>query len=255
MLPINSSAQSQQLRVGHCVVLSLHRLGQNMALEQAEEALPFLLPIEHPTRRPETDVPPNRDGRFYWLIVLSTSCATALISTLLWILVLSLYSPVLNHLPQNTASSITKTTCGSNYSTAIENQCVFQLWSYSWVPPECFDKELNEQFLALRESEDWHYYSSRFPPVPVPLETVLTGTRNDLWSTWGQHYWHCAFYQRKFFRIIEQHGEGSTEFLKMTNRDLDQHHGIHCQEWLAKPDTYPWDRVMINLTVGYHSCS
>lgn len=49
--------------------------------------------------------------------------------------------------------------------------------------------------------------------------------------------------------------EGEKEALKMTNRDLEEHHRVHCQEWLSDPKKYPWDKVNITLTVGYHFCS
>jgi len=57
----------------------------------------------------------------------------------------------------------------------------------------------------------------------VPLESIIEGNRYDLYSTWGQHFWHCAFYQRKFFRVVEESGDdngmqgiGRKKALKMT---------------------------------------
>lgn len=55
----------------------------------------------------------------------------------------------------------------------------------------------------------------------VALEQVMTGTRNDLMSTFGRHYWHCAFYQRRVFRLVESFGGDTAEAMRMTNRDLE----------------------------------
>jgi hypothetical protein len=233
-----------------------------MASEKKEEAIPFL-PSAEPGEDFVTDIPhtqsQNQERRTWWIVVLSV-CVGATLSSLLWLVVwgfldLKLNSDLSHSRFSPVATPTSTTNCGSSYAEATANNCSFQLWSYSWVPADCFDNELNDEFLALRAEEDWHYYSSRSPPVQVSLESVLTGTRNDLWSTWGQHFWHCAYYQRKFFRIVDQHHGERTATLKMTNRDLDEHHAKHCQEWLANPRAAPWDEVRINLTVGYHSCS
>ena len=147
--------------------------------------------------------------------------------------------------------------CGTSPTEARSLGCVFQLWSYSWVPSPCFDSALESDFLALaNSSEGWGYYirlHGRDRDL-VNLEDVSRGDRNDLFSTWGQHYWHCAFYQRKFFRMI---GEGDKVGLGldvMTNKDEDKFHASNCQDWLADPFAYDWALVNINLTIGYHSC-
>lgn len=230
-----------------------------MTSEAKEEAAPFLessLPSDDESIADTSgDVSHQLEKR--WWTMVSSLCAGATFSSVLWLVVWA----GLTHLQLNpglkpSLSTPTGTSdCGSSAPEAIANDCVFQLWSYSWVPYKCFDKELHDEYLALRAEENWHYYDSRSSPTPVSLESVLTGTRNDLWSTWGQHFWHCAFYQRKFFRIVDQHHDERTATLRMTNRDLDEHHAKHCQKWLARPDAYPWDRVMVNLTVGYHACS
>ncbi|KUJ23687.1 uncharacterized protein LY89DRAFT_572672 [Mollisia scopiformis] len=188
--------------------------------------------------------------RRIWWATISSILAGATLASLLWLIAW------IHHFEVDAEPflppSMTTTSCGWTYDMAVANNCKFQLWSYSWVPPDCFDEKLNDDFLSLHEEEGWGYYSSG---VEVPLESVLLGNRNDLMSTWGQHFWHCAFYQRKFFRVVEDNGGERTSVLKMTNRDLEEHHGIHCQEWLSNPKRYPWDKVNINLTVGYHFCS
>jgi len=224
-------------------------------LRKNEERKPFLSEQSHS----EADFPIDilRDGSYYerrkWKITITSIFAGAILSSLLWLMAWIHHSQAHNELAPLPPKLTTN--CGWNYTSAIANKCKFQLWSYSWVPPDCFDRKLNDDFLALRAEEDWHYYSSLSPITPVPLESVLEGNRNDLMSTWGQHFWHCAFYQRKFFRVVQDNDGARTSTLKMTNRDLEEHHGIHCQEWLANPKKYPWDKVNINLTVGYHFCS
>lgn len=193
----------------------------------------------------------HHEGR--WQTITTSIFAGALLSSLLWLVAWT------HHFNDNTkfapSPTVSKTSCGWTYDMAVDRNCKFQLWSYSWVPQDCFDQKLNDDFLALRDKEDWKYYDSLEPLTEVPLESVLVGNRNDLYSTWGQHFWHCAFYQRKFFRVVEDNDGKRDSILKMTNRDLEEHHGLHCQEWLSDPKKFAWDEVNINLTVGYHFCS
>jgi hypothetical protein len=127
--------------------------------------------------------------------------------------------------------------------------CHFQLWSYSWVPHDCFDADLHDDFVELHDKEGWRYYrnttgTAELSLEEVPLEEVLVGEGDGLYSTWGQHYWHCAFYLRRFFRATGG----------ITNRDRDRHHSVHCQEWLASPFAHGWETVNIHLAVGFHEC-
>lgn len=137
--------------------------------------------------------------------------------------------------------------CGANAEEARSLGCKFQIWSYSWVPPECYDGELVQDWLDMR---DWEYYDDRYGKGNVVNFTteVLPGERL-LYSTWGQHYWHCAFTWRKFLRAALGSGIG------ITDQDLDYHHANHCQDTIRnKPDYRPWDENDIELTVGFHSC-
>ena len=135
------------------------------------------------------------------------------------------------------------------------NGCQFQLWSYSWVPSECFDHDLQKSFLDIAiSSGGWSYYSSPRGAEEdvVGNGLVMGGGQDQLYTTWGQHYWHCVFYQRKFFSMVLEN-EGM-DLDMMTTRDRDEPHALSCQRWLANPGAYDWREVNVNLTIGYHSC-
>lgn len=138
--------------------------------------------------------------------------------------------------------------CGTSPSMAVSRGCKFQLWSYSWVPLPCYDELLDAAFLEIQTKDSWGYFLNIDGKENVEIASVLAGDRNDLFSTWGQHYWHCAFYQRKYFRMVEN------PKIAKTNRDLEHHHALHCQNWLADPFKYPWEKININLTVGFNTC-
>ncbi len=138
----------------------------------------------------------------------------------------------------------TELNCGSTPAEARSMGCHFQLWSYSWVPHHCYNSELHQNFLERRAEEGWGYFRDPDGREEVPLNEVLRGETSDIFTTWGQHFWHCAYYQRNFFLAK----------VGITNRDRDLHHGLHCQKWMSNPFYHPWEKVNINLTVGFHSC-
>jgi len=213
-----------------------------------EESIDFLIPEEDSGKQ---DFRERRLWRkkFRWTPSRYIVAGAAL-SSLLWIAAWS-YQFSFHTVSARIGAPEQTLHCGSNPTEARNLACKFQLWSFSWVPTECFDEALQDDFLELHAKEKWSYFSDLDTLEEVPLELVLAGDRNDLFSTWGQHFWHCAFYQRKFFRV-ESGAAGSGQ---MTNRDRDEHHALHCQMSLADPLRYEWDRVNINLTVGYHQCN
>lgn len=138
----------------------------------------------------------------------------------------------------------TEFNCGTTAAEARAMGCHFQLWSYSWVPHDCYDPELHKAFLRRQAEEGWGYFHDRNGLEEIPLDVILRGDTSKIFTTWGQHFWHCAYYQRNFFLAK----------VGITNRDRDLHHSLHCQKWMSNPFYHPWNTTNVNLTVGFHTC-
>lgn len=195
-----------------------------------------------------------------WIRTSSLVFAGVVLASLFWTLGLCLHP---NFPPQHqnptdlraTPSSQPTRHCGSTPDEARMKGCQFQLWSYSWVPSECFDHDLQKDFLEKAiSSEGWSYYSTRSGSEEDLIDTgvVMGGGQDNIYTTWGQHYWHCVFYQRKFFSMVL--GNEGMDLSMMTTRDKDEPHALSCQRWIADPKAYDWWEINVNLTIGYHSC-
>lgn len=194
-----------------------------------------------------------------WIRTTSLLFAGTILASLFWTVGLCLHpdSPLAQAQTGLRATPPTTFTrhCGSTPNEARMDGCQFQLWSYSWVPSECFDHDLQHSFLQVAiSSEGWSYYSSRSGTEEDVIDTgvVMGGGQDHIFTSWGQHYWHCVFYQRKFFSMVL--GNEGLGLDMMTTRDRDEPHALSCQRWLADPKAYDWREVNVNLTIGYNSC-
>ena len=132
--------------------------------------------------------------------------------------------------------------CGETPEEARRLGCVFQIWSYSWVPAACHDPTLSDEFLALR---DWEYYNGPMGQgSQMNLSDILTGNY-DSYGTWGQHFYHCAFTWQNWAKI--QTGSG----IRPTNHGILYDHVVHCRDVVGiRADERPWYEVDTKLTLS-----
>ncbi|KAE9379515.1 hypothetical protein N431DRAFT_460768 [Stipitochalara longipes BDJ] len=98
-----------------------------------------------------------------------------------------------------TRSYITITTCGNTSAEAIAVGCEFDILSYSWMPPQCLDRDTAEEF------EDWLISNDRYQgPWPfftdetgkervIDKETLSHRTNTLTWTTEEEHLGHFPF--------------------------------------------------------------
>lgn len=142
-------------------------------------------------------------------------------------------------------TSIKSTSCAGKTAEELQRDCAFDIISFSWLPPECFDAELSAEWEDLRT---WEYYTSINGTEVVPIETVRLG-HLELYSTWEQHLQHCIFMWRKFNRAVAE------------GRPVDGYsganqHTLHCGTQLmeaARTDE-PLDSVNSFITIKAPEC-
>jgi len=136
--------------------------------------------------------------------------------------------------------------CGSSPDEARRLGCHFDVMSFSWLPPQCFDRELVDDFLARKQ---WSYYQipiSHNVENEVPMANVSTGEIDHLFVTWEFHQVHCAYMVRKLHRALS------------SKRPLDGYidnlaHTEHCTEVMMDRETdlnYIWTKIFVK----YPSC-
>jgi hypothetical protein len=87
--------------------------------------------------------------------------------------------------------------CGTSPAEARSLGCQFDVVSFSWLPSDCYDAQLVDDFLALR---NWQWFYDTAGQHAIPREQVLKGELTDLIVTREYHLFHCTYQWRKMHR-------------------------------------------------------
>ena len=150
----------------------------------------------------------------YYLIAALLILPATLICLILLIHLLVSKSPQSPHHPRHTS-------CGTTPSQARSRACHFDILSFAWQTPECYDAELITDFLSY---DNWTFYAefnTTDPTKTVDTATALEGN-TGLYVDWKYHVTHCTFMWRQMHRAFTVRG--------YIDSHLDNYmHTLHCQ--------------------------
>jgi hypothetical protein len=135
--------------------------------------------------------------------------------------------------------------CGNSPVEALQNDCVYDFIAGAFVPNACFDAELEDEFLKLK---DWHFYGDENAQQELSIESIkLNGGTEPMFVSVEYHWIHCTYTWRKLHRS------------RVFGTPIDDHignysHTAHCGEGLVSQcdvnDTGP----IIAFLHHYTSC-
>ena len=193
----------------------------------------------------------TKEKKYHFLVPLF---AGLVIASVFWSLVaLTIGHPNVRPAPTESVHIQTQQTpyvirCGTNPQAARAAGCKFQLWMFAWVPQQCADDEIEREYLA---TIDWGYYFDQAGRHEVNVSVAASGD-HVIWTTWGQHYWHCFFTVKKLVRSVAIHGSG----VGLTEADIGPNntHMNHCLDSMLNKDAHPWDEIMDEMYANYADC-
>lgn len=90
--------------------------------------------------------------------------------------------------------------CGNSTQDASAAGCKFDVMSYTWVHPNCFDQELVYDFLG---QDDWKWYESEDGlGQPLNASEVTRGQREYVYVTWKYYTTHCTYSKSKLVLLV-----------------------------------------------------
>lgn len=138
-------------------------------------------------------------------------------------------------------------TCGTTPAEARARGCRFELHNFAWVPPECYDDQLGDEW----DAQPWQFAKSNVtPPVEdmIPQEVALQGELSDAWVPWYQHMTHCALIWKKYHRAVA------------LGRPMDSWthsyaHSSHCADMLVNWELAEWRHLFnSHLFLKFPTC-
>jgi hypothetical protein len=156
--------------------------------------------------------------RFWLILTISLMLALTIIATAAFTAYKSALHKALTKAPV--------TQCGSTPSEAKSLGCIFETTLSLWVPPDCYDFELETIYL---QQEGLAYYRDVNLTQPVSLREVKTGESPGWFVPWDHHVRHCSFAWRKFHRAAA-FGK------KIDGYVLQYAHTEHCLKMMTDPE-------------------
>lgn len=177
------------------------------------------------------------------LLIATTACCLAIISIAgVNVVGAKPYSSVQDICRERYTESVRS--CGNSTTEAKALGCQFDLLSAAWLPEECQDRELTEEF---RAAGPWKYFADSLGRIELREEELpeRTGYDNGYRASRRWHTVHCAFQWRKMHRSIERGA-------RMEDALRDYKHMMHCGEMFLMEG--PWDELITEITVEFLSC-
>lgn len=115
--------------------------------------------------------------------------------------------------------------CGTTPEEARARGCFFEMTLSLWVPEECYDRELEAEYLS---DPDLVYYRDIHFTQVVPFDEVKRGEVYAWFVPWEHHIRHCSFALKKFHRAAARGG-------KLDGYVLNYNHTLHCIDMMTEP--------------------
>jgi hypothetical protein len=133
--------------------------------------------------------------------------------------------------------------CGTSPAEAVALGCSFDIMSFAWLPARCFDRELMEDFLALRR---WEWFMDNEGVGIADVASVFAGSYDELYVTEEYHLYHCTYMWKKMHRAV------------LGGNPLDSYignikHTEHCEMMLIDKER-PLDGITTRIFTKYPNC-
>ena len=135
------------------------------------------------------------------------------------------------------------THCGNSTQEARSLGCIYERVTMSWVPPECYDATLDDEWNSFR---NWTLFDDPSATNPLSTEQVKSGAYEMLYTDVEWHLNHCTYAWKKMHRAF------------LEKRPLDSPtwkyaHTKHCSRLLLAG--LPRDRISTTVERDFATCS
>ena len=165
-------------------------------------------------------------------------CVAGIVLTLA---IMVVFSPM----PSDT-KSVMISPCGSTPEEAMAKGCHFDLISFCWLSPRCYDAELSDEF---ERYQNWEWFEDKNKTKRLGKSDVLAGAYPSLFVSWEYHIVHCVYAWKKLHRAMLGSGNMAIDsYIGSFN------HTKHCGSILLGSQNSGLDEVNSHILTKYPDC-
>lgn len=137
--------------------------------------------------------------------------------------------------------------CGDSPEEARTRGCHFDVISFCWLAPECYDAELSAEFDNSNELE---WYLDPNQTIALSHDQIMTGEWTNLYVNWEYHLRHCTAMWKKLHRAVMT-GRGRQSIDGYIGTLI---HTEHCEKMLLSDRQIAFDNFNTRIKVKYPDC-
>ncbi|TGO34137.1 hypothetical protein BHYA_0211g00220 [Botrytis hyacinthi] len=146
--------------------------------------------------------------------------------------------------------------CGISAQEAMERGCLWDIMSFGWIHPLCFDKEESDRWAAKYGPFDWYVddgqaVDEKEQPVngtltqPLSLDEIPFA--QSVWTTQGYHIMHCL-YLLKMVHVAALNSD------PVSNEAVNLGHTDHCVGLIGNTDLIEYDTITTPVRLLFVQC-
>jgi len=148
--------------------------------------------------------------------------------------------------PQHKGGSTVLAHCGTNPQEAQARGCVWDIMSFGWVHPTCFNKEESDSWYAKYGPWEWYTIFPGNVTDAVPLTPEQLPFTPLVYTTQGYHIQHCLY-------IFKSLHVAAINSAPVSNEGVPMAHTDHCINLLAN-DTQPLEDIVTRVYLLFVKC-
>jgi len=134
--------------------------------------------------------------------------------------------------------------CGDSFEEAQVRGCIFDLMSFRWIHPACFNRNESEAWLEAYGPWDWYLEKNNNESIVGP-DVLQYQAR--AWTQHSYHVAHCLY----FWKLLHLAAiSGSL----VDDETIAMHHSDHCAEIIMKNESIPVQHVVTRVDMTYSKC-
>jgi hypothetical protein len=131
-------------------------------------------------------------------------------------------------------------TCGTTNEEARVNNCTFDVMTFAWTPPACWEPDLaaetistESRWASQHRAGIFRYYHENNDTESLPQDADLLSELAEVWTTRDWHIAHCLYYWRLLGRAVNRSFNDGVDSAYVISQGIVWGHTVHCNDVLA----------------------